>query len=184
VKRVVVLAGLALVLASVAACSSSVGGSGFPTPATSAGTTSGDSTGSGGGDTTPSGTGSSGTSLANTDPCSLLSSSDAATAGLQTPGTSDQVGSEPACDYIGSQYTVIVAVLTQGGLSVFSGSTSMPIGSHPGALKDSGGAGCQVAIGVTSSSRVDVAATSKTGGSGCAEAESVAKLVEPHLPAS
>jgi hypothetical protein len=187
VKRLVVLASLALAFVSVAACSSPTGGSGIPTFTTTGGNGAAGGSSSAAGSVTTSGSGGSsgsgGGSLANADPCSLLSSSDAATAGLSAPGTKDQVGAEPSCDYVGSNGTLIVGILTSGGISVFGKGTPVSIGSHQGMQDDQGDTGCEVAIGVTDSSRVDITATENTG-SACPQALQVAKLIEPHLPSS
>jgi hypothetical protein len=180
VKRLVVLAGLVVALAGAAACSSSTGGSGLPIPSTSggAGTTS---AASGGDSTTSSSASSGGTSLANTDPCSLLTASDASSVGLQAPGNPDNVAGERTCDYVGSQSTAIIGVSTDAGLSSFGNGTSVAVGSHQGLQDDQGTGGCQIAIGVSASSRVDVQVTPHSG-SGCPEAMSLAKLIEPKLP--
>jgi hypothetical protein len=78
---------------------------------------------------------------------------------------------------------VLVSILTSGGLSAFGKGTPVSVGSHQGMQDDQGVAGCEVAIGVTASSRVDVTATVNSG-SGCTQALQVAKLIEPHLPSS
>jgi hypothetical protein len=121
--------------------------------------------------------------LADIDPCALLSASDASSLGLNSPGTPDTVGSSKACDWTATSYALIVN-LTAASISSLPNSTPTQIGSHQAVQQQNSGDGCTVALAVTSSSRVEVNATSTDTAQQCSEALNAAKLVEPHLPAS
>jgi hypothetical protein len=196
VKRLTALASAAAVLLTLTACGS--GTSGFPTPAT--GDPSSTTTASGGGDSTSSQstTGSGGKigsadQLSNTQACSLLTASDTAQLAVSsTPNNSAAAGGKSGCEWDGSSSILGVIVRTNVGVAGVNPDggtvTSTSVGNHHDAAKlvvgTGAGAACMYAIGITSSMRVDVTATSISSASGdpCQEALAAAQIIEPKLP--
>jgi hypothetical protein len=179
-RRIAVLPLLAAALFGLAACNSTTTGSG--SPATS-------DTSSGGGPTSGSGGGGGGTS--SLQPCDLLSA-DAVSANQLTRSDSGNSSGARSCGWEnttqnnGAGYSLGVDVRDSQGISDANTGgytkTTDNVGSHNGVqLESSSGNDCIVAIGVTSSSRVDVV-ISTSGGGACQVANQFAKLVEPHLP--
>lgn len=179
-KRLVVLAGMAAVLVGVAACNS-------PTPGNPT-STSGNGQPS---DSQPASPSSSmaGPALPVNDPCSLISSSDLEQLGASSPPSKDKVGGAPDCSIDTSSGNIGVTVLAHRGLAqlnVQGPVTDRKVGSHQVKQMQytSDSSDCLVAIGVTSSSRVDVSFEANGGVDACSNAFKAAQLVEPHLPAS
>lgn len=183
-KRLVVLAGLAAMLVGTAACSGPTKGQ--PTAAPTVDSTGQTTSDGGPGDTsTSAGGGTSG--LPVDQPCSLLSSSDLTQLGVSTPPTSDKVGTAPDCSLDTSgNFTVGIALRTTSGLSDFTltgGSAhTITVGSHSAKQGVDNTGSCNVAIGVSSSSRVDVTALGDGNADPCPTALAVARLIEPKLP--
>lgn len=181
-KRLAVLVGLAVVMVGVAACSSPTGGQ--PTPTTPVESTGSNTTGGASESTSTSGGG--GGSLPADQPCSLFSSSDLSQLGVTSPPTPDRVGTAADCPLDLPDYSVGVQVFTNSGLSNFklTGGTAHDtnIGSHPAKEGVDDTKSCVIAIGVGSSSQVDVTATGNGDTDACPTALAVAKLIEPKLP--
>jgi hypothetical protein len=168
-------------LLGVAACTTSMTGSGSPATA--------GSTQSGGGPT------SSGPALASIQPCNLLSSDIVNQDQLGTPTPGNEGGAR-GCSWQnttannGDGYAVGVDIRDSQGIKDINSAgytvTSNNIGSHPGRQLQSTQSGtCIVVIGVTSSSRVDMVINAGTDPvQGCQLANQFAKLVEPSLPAA
>jgi hypothetical protein len=95
------------------------------------------------------------------------------------------VGTAHSCEFTSSDYSVIVGIRTNVGLSGFQSSggkvTAQSIGSHQ-AKQELDSPTCTIAIGVSDSSRVDVTVTAIFNADPCQGAADVAKLVEPKLP--
>jgi hypothetical protein len=175
-RRTAVLILVVAAVLGVAACTSSTTGNGTPAPTTNAaGPTSG------------------GPSLTSIQPCDLLSSGDASQNQLGTPTTDNGNGAR-GCTWQnttannGDGYTVGVDIrdsqgikdINTGGYTV----TTDNIGSHPGRqLQSTVSGSCDIVIGVTNSSRVDVDVNAGTDPvQGCQLANQFAKFVEPNLP--
>jgi hypothetical protein len=125
-----------------------------------------------------------------------MTSPEATTLGISTPGTKDTLAGEPICDWkVSGSFGVQVGVSADEGISDLNlgGKTpttlalpkhkagKLPDGSS--SLADSGT--CTVLIEVSSSSHVSVD-VSTVGGRGtemaCQRAEQVAKFIDPKLP--
>jgi hypothetical protein len=175
VRRVVLLAGLAAMLVVVAACSNATPGQ----PSASGSVTQTQqphtSTSTGGGNALP-----------VSQPCSLISQNALDQIGESAPPTPDQVGTAPDCSLLTPDFSIGVAIRTNVGLSDFpaNGGTihDITIGTHQGkqVLDDSGS--CEVGIGVSDSSRVDITATPGASADPCPIAAKLANLIEPKLP--
>lgn len=163
VKHVVLSIGIAAVLLSVAACGGQVIGS----PTTSA-------------------PGSGSVALPLNHPCSLLSSSDLQQSNASTPPSEDKVGGAPDCDITIPSGSLGVAIMSDLNLSQLNATgkmTDLRIGNHQAKqIQEAVGGGCYVAIGVSSSSRVDVSVETDNDADACPTAMKAAGLVEPHLP--
>jgi hypothetical protein len=132
--------------------------------------------------------------LASIQPCDLLSATDISQNQLTKSDSGTGSGAR-TCGWQnttadnGFGYSVSVSIRDSQGLSDINtdGYTMSDdaIGSHQGKQAQStNGAGCFVAIGVSSSSRVDITATGSNGpAASCQLANQFAKLVEPNLPA-
>jgi hypothetical protein len=133
--------------------------------------------------------------LASIQPCDLLSSDVVSQNQLGTPAPDNASGAR-ACTWQnttannGDGYVVGTDIRDSQGIKDVStgGYTVTPdnIGGHPGRqLQSTQAGGCIIAIGVTSSSRVDVTVTAGTDANhACQLANEFATLVEPNLPAA
>jgi uncharacterized protein DUF3558 len=181
VKRLVVLAGLATLAVGMAAC----GGS----PTTGQPTVAPSTSDSGGGQDTsaPPSTGGQGTLPAN-QPCSLVSAAQLSQLGVSTQPTQDMIGNAPSCEMQTEQDHIIVTVRTDGGLGSFTQAATggavhdTTVGSHQAKQSVGNTGSCVIAIGVSSSSRVEVTVTGDGTTDPCPTAQTVAKYVEPNLP--
>lgn len=183
-KRVVVLAGFAAMLVTAAACGGPTTG-GQPTPQTTTG--AGETSGAGQSTGSPATGG--GSSLPVNSPCSLLSSSDLQQIGASTPPSQDMIGTAHSCEIDSSAFHFGLDIRTDVGLSGFSGVstggpiTTVTIGHHSAKEQaDTSSSSCTVAIGVSSSSRVDVSATGDGSTDPCPAARNTATLIESNLP--
>lgn len=179
---------LAAAVLSLAACSTT---GGTPTPAGGGPAQTGTAPTSGGGST------GGGTSLSSLQPCSLISSSEAANLHLSAQGP-DNSASAPSCDWQKpvdtngqNGYSVGATIWASQGLGDVNTSgysvTSVQLGGHQGKqLAATAAAGnCLVAIGVSDSSRVDITVNAGTDtNQACQVANQVAQAVAPELPAS
>jgi hypothetical protein len=176
VKRLLVLAGIAGVLLSAAACGNSTDGQ--PTPVTSA--AQGQPTRT----TTPSAGG--GGALPVDHACSLLSSSDLSQLGVSSSPSEDMIGTAHACEFDNSEGHIIVGIRTNVGLAGFSanGGTvgDITVGTHQAKQDVDDTGSCVIAIGVSASSRVDVTVTGDGTSDPCPTSMAVARMVEPKLP--
>ena len=119
--------------------------------------------------------------------CSLLSSDELAQLAPVAPPKQDMVGTAHECGLDTSDYSIGVAIRTDVGLAgvnITGPVTSIEIGTHQAkqVLNSQADSLCLIAIGVSQSSRVDVAIDSINGADPCSEALTVARLVEPKLP--
>jgi hypothetical protein len=179
-RRLTVVPLVATALFALAACSQTTTGSGNPasttTPGSSGGTTS---TNSGGG-----------ASTASLQPCDLLSASVLSQNQLTKTDSGTQSGARTCAwtksvDINGNGgYTLGIDIRDSQGLTDTSdgGYTVTPetVGSHQGKQLERSGS-CIVAIGVSTTSRVDVQASADPGQS-YPLANQFAKLIEPGLP--
>lgn len=131
-----------------------------------------------------------GDSLANIDPCTLLSDEDKARLGLRKE-EQDSIGGARLCGWVAgtgsSVYGLGIGIREKQGLAEVRGADGPPkpvsIGSHDAReARDTSGQTCLVAVGVTDSSRVDVSASGGDVSQMCKTATELAKLVEPKLP--
>lgn len=177
-SRIVLTGLVAAVLLAVSACTGSTPGDPKPTPDT------GSSTSSEGTTSSPTSTKATG-SLADTDPCSLLTRSEAeqVMGPLNAEPTPEKVGSAKGCAFKPKLASLSVDIRTNVGLTGVQAPgevTDVPIGRHQAKKFVAAGGSCIVAVGVTSSSRVDV--TLNGQGDPCPRALQIAELVEPKLP--
>jgi hypothetical protein len=175
VRRLVVLAGLAVALVGVAGCNNSTGGQ-----PSAAATTAGSPPES----TSPSAGG--GNALPVDRACSLLSAGDLSSLGVSSAPTQGTVGTAHTCEADNATDHIIVGIRTNVGLSGFvaNGGTvhDLTIGTHQAKQEVDNTGSCLIGIGVSSSSRVDVTVTGDGTTDPCPTAMNVAKLVEPKLP--
>ena len=184
-KRLTALASATAVLLTLTACSSNTGG--FATSSTTSSTTASDSNGGSSASTSTASSGGkigSADQLANTQACSLLTTSEATSLGLSSTGTTNNAGAKSGCEWDGSDLTAGVLIRTDVGLAgvVPNGTlTSTTVGSHQ-AKKLVNAPSCMYIIGITDSMRVDVQAVPSSSGDGCQQALALAQIIEPKLP--
>lgn len=190
-RRLAVLPLFAAAVFGLAACNNSTTGTGTPEPTVGGATTSTDT----GGGSTPSSASGGGSGLASVQPCDLLDPSVVSQNQLSKTGSGTDSGArtctwQKSVDINGNGgFTVGVDIRDDQGLSQLQTSgytvTDHTVGSHQGKQLQSAASGtCAVALGVTSSSRVDV----HVNGTGdiaqmCQTADTLAQAVEPKLPA-
>lgn len=133
------------------------------------------------------------TSLAQLDPCALLSPSDRSTAGLTQLGKPKTIGEARACDWtVPATFGVTVTLDENAGLAnldVSQGTrTKKKVGTHQAVQlvdrKATDGT-CAVLLGVGGSASVQVDVSNSTFSDStlaCRRATTVAGLVEPKLP--
>jgi hypothetical protein len=132
-------------------------------------------------------------SLAQLDPCALLSPSDRSTAGLTQLGEPKTIGEARACDWtVPATFGVTVTLDENAGLAnldVSKGTrTKKKVGTHQAVqLVDRRAADgtCAVLLGVGGSASVQVDVSNSTFSDStlaCSRATTVAGLVEPKLP--
>jgi predicted small secreted protein len=185
-RRLAVLPLLAVALFGLAACNNTTTGSG--TPAT---TPTSDASSGGGGTTPGGGAGGGGTGTASLQPCDLLGASVLDQNQLTKSDSSSDSGArscgwENTTQDNGAGYSLGIDIRdSQGTADANTGGyakTTDNVGSHQGVqLESSSGDDCIVAIGVTSTSRVDVVVSTSNGGA-CTLANQFANVVEPQLP--
>ncbi|WP_158102837.1 DUF3558 domain-containing protein [Lentzea kentuckyensis] len=180
-SRTVLTSLAAAALVALTACTGSTTGDPKPTPNTGGSTSSEDTRSS---TSSPTSTKASG-SLADTDPCSLLSKSEAeqVMGTLKEEPKPEKIGSARGCDYSANLAGFSVDIRTNVGLAGVQAPgevTDVTIGRHQAKKFVAAGGSCIVAVGVTSSSRVDV--TLNGQGDPCPRALQIAELVEPKLP--
>jgi hypothetical protein len=188
VKRLIILTGAAAMLLAAAACSSG-GSSGLSlSPTASAASTSGSGGGGGESQSTSASGGkiASADQLANTQACTLLTSSEATQLGLPSTGKQDNAGAKSGCEWSGDEWDAIVGIRTDVGLSgvLANGGTIVPttVGSHQAAKLSQGDSGCLYVLGVANSMRVDIQSGPVGTGDPCQESLKIAQVIEPKLP--
>jgi len=180
----IVLTSLAAVLIAVAGCSGSTTGEAKPTPDTGSSSASGNTSRT----TTSSPTSTAGgSSLGDTDPCSLLTKSEAeqVTGPLRENPAPNNLGSAKGCEFKPKGKNLGVDIRTNVGLAGVQAPgevIDLTIGGHQAKKFVASGGSCVVAMGVTSSSRVDVTLNAGGVDDPCPLAVRVAELVEPRLP--
>lgn len=181
VTRLAVLAGLATLFVGAAACSSPT--TGQPSAATTGGGQPAGGQSSVGSPSTGAGT----DPLPVSQPCSLLSSADLQQVGITGQPTQDKIGTAPTCEADTADFSISVSIFANAGLSTLRASGTVrdiTVGSHDAKQVDdnTGASTCLVAIGISDTSSVEVAATGDGNTDPCPTALQVAKLVEPRLP--
>jgi Protein of unknown function (DUF3558) len=184
-RRFAVLPLLAACALTLAACNNSTPGSAIGGSGSQGGSaTSGDSSPSS--TTTASGT-------QSLQPCNLLTASDLARYGLHKTDSGTALGAR-TCNWQnvttngGAGYAVGVDIRDNQGVSTANTQgytvTTVTLGTHHGVQLASPGA-CVVILGVTNTSRVDIGGNDGYANQdqSCAEANNIANLVEPKLPA-
>jgi hypothetical protein len=103
-----------------------------------------------------------------------------------TGGTErEKIGSADTCLWNPKDSSLIIGIRTNVGLSgvlVTGEITDITVGHHQAKKLMGAGGSCIVAIGITSSSRVDVTLNGPSKTDPCPQALQVAQLVEPKLP--
>lgn len=176
---------LAVTLLGVSGCTAMSAGNPLPPKSTE------------GGPTTPTTGGASSTSdaaatLAAIDPCSLLTQTQLDQYGLRRRDSGDVAGARtcswdhPADVQGKGSFNLKPGIWDRQGLKDINtrgySLADVVIGRHQARqAAQAGGNGCFIAIGVTESSRVDVAASGDPG-QGCVLANQFATLIEPQLP--
>lgn len=127
-------------------------------------------------------------SLADADPCSLLTRSEAE----QVVGTlveepnQEKVGSSRTCQFSPDRGSFSVGIRTNVGLSGVQSNggeiKDIKVGSHQAKQLLGATGSCGVYLGVDSSSRVDVVLNAGASTDPCPLALKIAELVEPKLP--
>lgn len=193
VRRFAPLVLLAVVAsAGVTSCATPTGGQAVPGNPGGSTATPRSSSGPGTRPTTST-PGSGNSPLTKMDPCDLLDSAAMAKLGITGEGEPGKILQARNCRWRvrGPSNTDIydLGILDTLGLTDVPGQvqvTRLPdIGKHPAvqAKNSGGGQGCQILVGVTESSRVDLAVVSGTDvEKACGLAMEFAKLVEPKLP--
>lgn len=183
-SRIVLTSLAAAALVAITACTGSTPGDPKPTPNTGSNTSSEDA---GSPTSSPTSTKSSG-SLADTDPCSLLTKSEAE----QVLGTLDEepkqekLGTARTCQFSPKRVSLGVGIRTNVGLAGLQPNggeiKDVKVGSHQAKQLLGATGSCGVYLGVDSSSRVDVVLNAGASTDPCPLALKIAELVEPKLP--
>ncbi|WP_109642259.1 DUF3558 family protein [Lentzea atacamensis] len=181
-KGLLVTSRIAVLLAAgaltLAACSDTTGTARPTTETTSTPTTT----------SSPTSSSPSNGSLADTDPCTLLTTSEATEIGTEGTPKRQQVGSADTCMWKKSGAAVSVGIRTNLGLAQTQASggqiTDITVGGREAKQVSGRSSGsCLVVLGVSSSSRVDVTVTPPaSGGDPCPLALAFAEKVEQKLP--
>lgn len=128
-------------------------------------------------------------SLADADPCDLLTSAGKSALGVTKSGKSEKLGTERICRYQTADGEVSPGIRTNVGLAgvVVDGTISdLVIGSHQAKQMRSDSGVCFVFLGVSAMSRVDIVSGDLRGNqdAACDLALRAAELIEPNLPES
>lgn len=129
-------------------------------------------------------------SLADTDPCELLTDADRSSLGVTKTEGPEKLGTARICRFRTPEGGFTPGIRTNVGLAgvVVKGPvTDIAVGSHQAKqMRSDDTGGCTVFIGVTASSRVDVVVQDRQGDQdeACELALRAAKLIEPNLPES
>ncbi|GGU47049.1 DUF3558 domain-containing protein [Lentzea flava] len=183
-SRIVLTSLATATLVAITACTGSTAGDPKPTPDTSSPTSSEDSRSS---TSSPTSTKASG-SLADTDPCGLLTKSEAeqVLGPLKEEPKPQKIGSSRGCEFAPNRVFLSVGIRTDVGLAGVQATggeiKDIKVGGHQAKQLLGAGGSCIVAVGVTSSSRVDITLNAGSSTDPCPPALKIAELVEPKLP--
>jgi hypothetical protein len=97
------------------------------------------------------------------------------------------IGTAHACEFDSDEFVMAIAIRTNVGLAGFLPVNGVPvhdttIGRHQAREEKSDSLDCDIAIGVSASSRVDVGATAEESADPCPVALTLARMVERRLP--
>ncbi|GAA1313532.1 DUF3558 family protein [Saccharothrix xinjiangensis] len=124
--------------------------------------------------------------LDEADPCGLLTEDEIEQVfGRQAAATRDDFGSASSCRYEPGRRYLTIDVRTNAGLADLPATnpmTDLTVGDHRAKSWTAIGGGCFVSLGVSSSSRVDIALTADLDEQPCPFVHELATLVEPRLP--
>lgn len=182
-SRIILTSLAAIALTAVTACGGSTPGQAKPASGTATSPSSSSTTSSGATNSTSAN--STDDSLKDTDPCSLLTSNEAAKLGASAMPERKKIVSSETCLWHPTDASLFVGTRTNVGLSGIQPTgevTDATVGRHQAKqVRDITGS-CIIAIGVTSSSRVDITFNGNSKTDPCIQAMQAAKLVEPKLP--
>ena len=168
-RQVIVLAAFAVALVGVAGCGGTTVGRASPVVRTSPPTSSSTRDG-----------------LPVNQACSLLSSADFQQLGASSPPSQEMVGTAHACEFNSDEFALGVAIRTNVGLAGFvpleRAVHDTTIGRHQAREETSDGYSCDIAIGVSASSRVDIDVSGDGTTNPCPTALTLARMVERRLP--
>jgi hypothetical protein len=124
-------------------------------------------------------------STAELQPCDLLTSAEQSQ--LQITAANERVTDvQRLCEFNeAGDFGLIVGIADERGIGDVQSATptqSLTIGAHDAVQATDGANGCAIILGVTDTSRVDIASAADTGAKACNIAKQVAGLVEPKLP--
>jgi hypothetical protein len=183
-SRIVLTSLAAATLVAITACTGSTPGDPKPTPGTGSPTSSEDTRSS---TSSPPST-KAGSSLADTDPCSLLTKSEAeqVLGPLKEEPKPQKIGSSRGCEFAPNRVYLSVGIRANAGLTEVLPNggeiKDITVGGHQAKqLVDATGS-CGIYLGVTSSSRVEVVLNAGASTDPCPPALKIAELVEPKLP--
>ncbi|GAA3674995.1 DUF3558 domain-containing protein [Lentzea roselyniae] len=183
-SRIVLTSLAAAALVAMTACTGLTPGDPKPTADTGNPTSSEDTRSS---TSSPTSTNASG-SLTNADPCSLLTRGEAeqVLGSLKEEPKPQKIGSSRGCEFAPNRVYLSVGIRTDVGLAGVQATggeiKDIKVGSHQAKQLLGAGGSCIVAIGVTSSSRVDITLNAGASTDPCPPALKIAELVEPKLP--
>lgn len=128
--------------------------------------------------------------LKETDPCNLLDRDDRAELDITSPGKTDNYRKIRGCHWEFDQGEILITIGAHHGLDSFKLSeqqgggklSSLTINGRAAKQQRSAHGGCDLALRVTDTSRVDIQVALEDESQSCAGAQQVARLVEPHLP--
>jgi hypothetical protein len=180
-RRTIPIGLAAAILLAATACGGPTTGQARPVPDTSAPAAT---TGSGTASSMPSSSNTGG-SLDSRDPCSLLSQAEYSGLALTRQPEQSNLGTARGCKFGSHTAAMALDVRTNVGLAGFEANggkmTDTTVGRHQAKQLLGVSGSCVIAMGVTSSSRVDVTVNSGTRTDPCPIALQVAQLVEPKL---
>lgn len=124
-------------------------------------------------------------SLGKVDPCTLLTKNEAAEVGASNEPKPEKIGSARTCRWKPQNALFSVVIRTNAGVSDVQAPgevTDITVGHHQAKKFVGAGGSCTVAMGVTSSSRVDIVLNADSRVDPCPPTLRIAELVEPKLP--
>jgi hypothetical protein len=124
-------------------------------------------------------------SLKDVDPCTLLTKDEAQQLGAEGEPKPEKLGSAQTCGWKPANAVFSVVIRTNVGLSGVQAPgkvANITVGDHQAKKFIAAGGSCIIAMGVTSSSRVDVVLNGDSRLDPCPPTLRIAELVEPKLP--